>query len=135
MSRLTLAACLAVLVSSGQAAHALDPTCDDEVTQSGLNECAYAYWQTRDAELNDAYAGAMEVAKQWDAALPAKERGAVESLRAAQRAWIIFRDNACTTEGYAMKGGSAEPMVVYGCKEQLTAQRRDQLQNMIDIGG
>ena len=133
MTRLVL--CIAALLSLPAAALAQDPTCDDDTTQAGLTECAYAWWQARDAELNDAYGGAMQVAKRWDAALPAKERGAVDALRSAQRAWIAFRDNACTTEGYAMKGGSAEPMVVYGCKATLTEQRRDQLLHIIDIDG
>ena len=53
-------------------------------------------------------------------------------MREAQRAWITFRDNACAAEGYAMKGGSAEPLVVYGCMRTLTLERTAHLTSMVE---
>jgi uncharacterized protein YecT (DUF1311 family) len=53
------------------------------------------------------------------------------ALREAQRAWITFRDKACEAEGFAMRGGSAEPLLVYGCMRQLTEERTGHLTVMV----
>ena len=70
----------------------------------------------------------MGVLKTVDDGLAPADRGAVVNLRAAQRAWITFRDAACAAEGYQMHGGSAEPMVIYGCRARLTEARLADLQ-------
>jgi uncharacterized protein YecT (DUF1311 family) len=106
-------------------------SCANAVAQSELNACAYAEWEAADAELNAAYKRAMALLENWDARLPADERGGAEALRSAQRAWITFRDNACAAEGYAMKGGSAEPLLVYGCMRVLTHERVAHLLGMV----
>jgi uncharacterized protein YecT (DUF1311 family) len=113
-------------------AAAQDVDCSNAVTQMDLNQCAYAEWAAADATLNAAYAGAMDLLKTWDADLPDDEKGGAEALREAQRAWITFRDKACEAEGFAMKGGSAEPLLVYGCMRQLTEDRTAQLFAMLD---
>ena len=61
--------------------------------------------------------------KDIDTGLPRDQRGAATFLRDGQRAWITFRDAACAAEGYLMHGGSAEPMVIYGCYARLTETR------------
>lgn len=106
--------------------------CGDTMVQQELNACAYAEWEAADARLNDAYQRAVALLEGWDANLPANERGGVEALRSAQRAWITFRDNACAAEGYAMKGGSAEPLVVYGCMRLLTEERAAHLTSLVE---
>ncbi len=122
---------LAVLVCLS-AAPALAQDCANAVTQMELNQCAADEWEVADAWLNDAYQEAMALLKEWDARLPANERGGADALREAQRAWITFRDNACAAEGYAMKGGSAEPLVVYGCMRTLTLERTAHLTSMVE---
>ncbi len=107
--------------------------CANAMTQTAMNQCAYEDWQTQDALLNAAYAAAIEALKDWDAALPAAQRGGVAALRDAQRAWITFRDKACEAEGYAMKGGSAEPLLVNSCKARLTEDRAGQLWQMVEV--
>lgn len=78
----------------------------------------------------------MSLAKSWDADLPEDEQGAALALKEGQRAWITFRDKTCEAEGYAMKGGSAEPLVVYGCLHELTTERTGHLEAMMqDYGG
>lgn len=106
--------------------------CANAVAQQDLNQCAYEDWEVVDAELNDVYAEAMALLEAWDADLPKDEQGGARALRDAQRAWITFRDKACEAEGYAMKGGSAEPLLVYGCMRQLTQDRTAQLVAMLD---
>jgi uncharacterized protein YecT (DUF1311 family) len=106
--------------------------CANAVAQQDLNQCAYEDWEVVDAELNDIYAEAMALLEGWDADLPKDEQGGARALRDAQRAWITFRDKACEAEGYAIKGGSAEPLLVYGCMRQLTQDRSAQLVAMLD---
>lgn len=125
------AAALALLgLSAPAAAQAID--CSQAMAQQDLNQCAYADWEAADAQLNAAYQEAMVLLQEWDARLPANERGGAEMLRQAQRAWITFRDNACAAEGYAMKGGSAEPLLVYGCMRLLTIERTGHLTSMVE---
>lgn len=128
MFRFALAAqfCLA----GPAAAQSVD--CSQAMAQQDLNQCAYADWEAADAQLNAAYQEAMGLLKAWDARLPANERGGADLLLSAQRAWITFRDNACAAEGYAMKGGSAEPLLVYGCMRLLTLERTNHLTAMVE---
>ena len=116
-------------------AAAQEVDCANAVTQQDMNQCAYADWEAADADLNAAYKRAMDLLKGWDADLPEAERGGAAALKEAQRAWISFRDKACEVEGYAMKGGSAEPLLVYGCMRQLTEDRTVQLTGFVDSYG
>jgi len=101
--------------------------CDAALSQADMTHCAVQDFQSADADLNAAYKTARDGMRRIDAGLPASERGAEMALRDAQRAWISFRDQACKAEGYLMHGGSAEPMVVYGCMARLTQQRATDL--------
>ncbi|MCX7287931.1 MAG: lysozyme inhibitor LprI family protein [Rhodobacterales bacterium] len=126
-----------VLIALGLAcpATAQEVDCANAMAQQDLNQCAYAEWEQADAGLNAAYKQAMALLKSWDANLPETDRGGAEALKAAQRAWITFRDNACAAEGWAMKGGSAEPLLLYGCMRQLTEERTAHLTGLLDAFG
>ena len=113
-------------------AAAQEVDCANAMAQMDLNQCAYEDWEAADAELNDVYKRAMMILQGWDEGLPEDEKGGAEALKEAQRAWITFRDKACQAEGYAMKGGSAEPLLVYGCMRQLTEERTDHLTGLVD---
>lgn len=119
--RLWLAFCV-VVMGAGQGL-AQDADCTKAVVQSELTACAGQEFDAADADLNAAYSVAVEKMKAVDSALPEGERGALDALRSAQRAWISFRDAACDAEGYQFHGGSAEPMVVFGCRTLLTRDR------------
>ena len=119
-------ACLSLPVS------AQDVDCSSAMAQQDLNQCAYQDWEAADVELNAVYREAMVLMEIWDRNLPQDEVGAAKTLKEAQRAWITFRDKACEAEGYAMKGGSAEPLLVYGCMRQLTQDRTAQLFAMVE---
>ena len=116
-----------VLVAWAVPAWAQTSDCGDLDTQIEMTQCAEEEWNAADAELNDAYRAAIDVMKQVDGNLPQTDRGAVDFLRQAQRDWMSFRDNACAAEGYMMHLGSAEPMVIYGCRARLTKQRTEDL--------
>lgn len=111
-------------------AMAQEVDCANAVVQSDLNQCAYADWEAADKALNAAYQKARIVVKNLDAELPELERGAETALKTGQKAWITFRDATCMAEGYVMHGGSAEPLLVYGCMRRLTEQRAADLNMM-----
>ena len=105
---------VAALIAFPAVAQEVD--CTTAEAQVELTYCAEQDWLAADADLNAAYGVARERMQGIDADLPAAERGASDYLRDAQRAWVTFRDATCAAEGYAMHGGSAEPMVIYGCR-------------------
>ncbi len=129
MPRLSLTL-VALLVST--AALAQTPDCSTPITQMDMNICAEADWQEADAALNTAYREVMAEMQAMDADLPENLQGAEAALRTAQRSWITFRDAHCTTEGFQMRGGSAEPLVVYGCLRELTVERTEDLRNLVN---
>ncbi|MFN4153606.1 MAG: lysozyme inhibitor LprI family protein [Paracoccaceae bacterium] len=101
--------------------------CSNAMTQMDINACAAADFNAADAALNAAYGQARDAMRRMDSGLPAHQAGAEIALRDAQRAWISFRDLACIAEGFQMRGGSAEQMLVVGCKARLTQQRAQDL--------
>lgn len=125
----------AVLVLVAQPGFAQDVDCENAQTQMDMNLCAEQEWQAADAELNAVYKDARAAMQAIDADLPEAEQGAEENLRNAQRAWVTFRDAACAAEGYAMHGGSAEPLLIYGCRAALTTERVQGLQSLIESSG
>lgn len=128
-------AALVLACLAGLPALAQDIDCANAMAQQELNQCAYADWEAADADLNAAYQSAMALMKEWDAGVPTAEQGGAVALRDAQRAWVTFRDKACEAEGFAMRGGSAEPLLVYGCMRQLTEERTAHLVTLVESYG
>lgn len=122
-------AVLAVMMVGGLdgAAQAQALNCRDAMTQQEMTACAALDLEAADKDLNAAYAQARGFMRSLDAELVASQSGAEAALRDAQRAWIPYRDKACLAEGFMMRGGSAEPMLVLGCKARLTQQRAQEL--------
>jgi uncharacterized protein YecT (DUF1311 family) len=108
-------------------AAAQEVDCSQAMAQQELNICAEQDWQEADKELNATYGEVMAEAKAMDRDLPDYLRGAETALREAQRAWVAFRDANCAVAGFPMRGGSAEPLLVYGCLRQMTLDRTDEL--------
>lgn len=109
------------------AAAAQDVDCAQAEIQVELTYCAELEWLAADDELNVAYRSARETMRAVDAGLPEAERGAEAALKAAQIAWVTFRDNACAAEAYPAHGGSIAPMLIYLCRERLTRARTGDL--------
>ena len=107
---------------------AQDIDCANTSVQVEMNFCAEQDWQAADAELNRVYKAVMAEMKAKDQSLPPELQGAAQTLRDAQRAWISFRDTNCRLAGYPMRGGSAEPLLIYGCLRQMTQDRSAELQ-------
>ncbi|HEY9401774.1 MAG TPA: lysozyme inhibitor LprI family protein [Pyrinomonadaceae bacterium] len=97
-----------------------DP-CLGSNTQFELNQCAARARDKADAELNKVYRELM------------KDAGTAErvKLRAAQLAWIKFRDAHCDYESVGNKGGSIYPMVFSFCLAKVTVERVKQLREIM----
>jgi len=98
--------------------------CPGANTQFELTRCAARARDQADAELNNVYRGLM------------KDAGTTErvKLRAAQLAWIKFRDTHCDYESVGNKGGSIYPMVYSFCLAKVTVARTKQLQEILREG-
>jgi uncharacterized protein YecT (DUF1311 family) len=105
--------------------------CTAAMAQQDMNICAERDWQNADADLNRTYQEVMSAMQAMDADLPKELQGAEPALREAQRAWISYRDLNCTLAGFPMRGGSAEPLLVYGCLRQMTVNRSDELRALV----
>lgn len=119
-----------ILLTLLAAAQAVD--CDNAVSQMAMTQCAQQSFAKADALLNAEYRKTVAVMRKLDAEPgnhPSGDTrpGYAAALTEAQRAWIAFRDAHCRTMGYQMRGGSAEPMLVWGCRETLTRDRTEQL--------
>lgn len=91
--------------------------CNNATNQNDMNYCAEEDFNKADKALNAAYKTAMA---DMDAAMKAK-------LKAAQRAWVAFRDAECDYESMSEEGGSMQPMVYSGCRARLTKDRTQDL--------
>lgn len=121
----------AICVFATFPAAAQDIDCNSAVTQLDMTLCAKKDWEAADAELNAAYKSAMAAMKQTDKDLPEDLKGAAETLRIAQRAWIPYRDSACDSYGFLARGGSMESMLVLGCRADLTRKRTSELTELV----
>lgn len=120
------------------AAASTGANCDNATTQIDINACMAQDYRTADDELNRQWVLNVAAAKAQDKTRVAKtdkRPGYYATLLESQRAWLKFRDAQCRIEGYAMRGGSAEPMVVSGCLAGLTRERSKQLKDMLSPYG
>lgn len=118
--------------SSGPAL-AQDTDCNAPQTQLEMNICSQRDFETVDATLNAEYAKARQYMKSIDGDLPAQSQSAAKALLDAQRAWITYRDLACAAEGFVVKGGTMEPMIISTCKARLTQQRINDLKKLVEF--
>lgn len=94
--------------------------CDAAMLQREMNICAYQDYQAADAALNAMYQQSMARAKEYG-------NGSDDALRAAQRAWIPYRDAACAAESQLFEGGSMQPLIEHSCMASLTERRTEDM--------
>jgi uncharacterized protein YecT (DUF1311 family) len=91
-------------------------------TTADMKTCASYSFTAEDIRLNQIYSTVLKIS---DA------KGARKSLVESQRAWIKYRDLACVFDGkVGAGGGTMEGLYVLRCKELLTKQRADHLQDI-----
>lgn len=121
--RPTGAALLAITSSSNASEVDVERACKNVASGSytDLNLCLAAQSREANAQLNKAYASALALAADHPSA---KEM--VPSLRAAQRAWINYRDRTCELSSW-MEGWAHAPAKRPGCLLALTGARIKEL--------
>lgn len=93
--------------------NAPDAPCQEAGSMADTSNCMVAALKQADMDLNGAYRAIM-------AALDAREQA---SLRAAQRAWITYRDRACEAEAEPYRGRSGAGLARLACLEVATRHR------------
>lgn len=109
--------------------------CENPQYQVEMNFCAGKDYDAADAALNAQY-------KRTVAALKARDKDIdrsydtqpthYDTLLAAQRAWITYRDQQCLSESFAARGGTMAPMLHSGCMARLTKERTEQLKALVE---
>lgn len=107
--------------------------CEKAVTQMEMTYCAEQDFAEADDQLNAQYKLTRQAMKDWDADSSDGLGSAADALLASQRAWLAFRDAQCAFQGYQARGGTMEPMLIYGCQAELSRQRTQQLKEQTDL--
>lgn len=128
---------LAALTSANEVAAEDTPDCIDPQTQMEMTYCASVDYEKADADLNAIWPDIVAAAKSRDEYVAGEVEGTdvpttLEALRAAQRAWIRFRDAQCEYEAYEVFGGSMQPMVGSLCLARLTRERIEVLSQTLE---
>jgi uncharacterized protein YecT (DUF1311 family) len=120
------------------AAPADEPDCSNgDLPQQVLNICAAREAEAADAAMNAQWKLTVETMKARDREIDRtydKQPGYFETLLAAQRAWLTYRDKQCLVASFEMRGGSGAPMIHGGCMAELTRARTAQLKALIETG-
>lgn len=99
-----------------------DLGCEDATTSAAMRACVNQRYQAADAKLNDIY-------QRLAAQLPEERR---ERLRAAQRAWIAFRDRNASFIASAVEQGTQYPILEVSALARMTQQRAEELKQLLD---
>jgi uncharacterized protein YecT (DUF1311 family) len=120
---------LALLLFAG----AQEPQCKDPTTQSDMTRCEIRRFEAADRAMNKQWKATLTLMREYDRTPEGDGRpGYADQLLKAQRAWLAYRDEHCRSDGYRMRGGSAEPMLVAGCRAELTEARAKQLAGLAE---
>jgi uncharacterized protein YecT (DUF1311 family) len=126
MKRRFVAACFLLIASTALCQSRENPCWKTAMAQSELNRCADLDARQAEADLNRVYRQLLAKLKNDDEAR--------QKLRAAQRAWLVFRD-AHLRELYPAKDkqayGSMFPMCYAGVATAMTKERTAQLRKML----
>ena len=94
-----------------------DDPCANAQTQLEMNMCWGNQYKAADAQLNSVY-------RDFTSKLSPEESA---QLKAAQLAWIKFRDANCEFVADAYKGGTIRPMIAAMCLADVTTARTTEL--------
>ena len=123
---------------------AVDPqrACNGAKNQMELNQCAGEQFHKADTHLNTLYGKVLEIMQKdlseaqdrKDTDLIKHHHQAIEKLKAAERAWIQYRDLHCEAASHQYEGGSIRPMVWGFCMSQTTLDRIEELKSAYEEG-
>ena len=103
----------------------VEQTCyDKDHSQMAMNRCAGEAFERADAELN----------RHWKAVLADADTEWKTIMIEGQRGWLKYRDSQCEIVAFAERGGSMWPMIISGCRADMTRQRVQQLVDLLSEG-
>jgi uncharacterized protein YecT (DUF1311 family) len=105
-----------------------DP-CSTLQSQQQINMCSGKQYQNADARLNLLY---LEIEKDLK-----RDPGkiALDKLKAAERAWLRYRDLHCDAAKHQFEGGSMSPMMWNDCMRMVTEHRIQELKDAYPVDG
>ena len=106
--------------------------CEDARTQMEMNTCAVREYDAADEALNGQWGETLALMRRLDGDgdIGDGQPGYVETLRAAQHAWLTYRDEHCRAESFLARGGSMQTMQEHFCKAYLTQRRTFELSEL-----
>ena len=103
--------------------------CGKAITTVEMNACADQELAAADAKLNEAYKKALDKAAGQNAPAPYDAKAYEAAIRAAQRAWVAFRDADCKgVVPFEWGGGTGATAAVLGCLSSKTTARTKELE-------
>lgn len=122
MKRLAFALLLVFPSAAAQERKKQKTPCDDAGSQHEMTRCANSAYTAADKELNEVY-------RRLTAKLDAEARA---SLKAAEAAWLKYRDANCEYESSFYRGGTMRPMVHAFCLARVTRARAEELKGQLE---
>jgi len=111
--------------------------CENPQTQEEMNVCSARDYIAADVKMKRVWkvvvAGIRQIDRRDD--VTGKKQPYFAALMESQRTWLKFRDAQCLLEGYRVRGGTAEAMNINGCMEQITKQRTEELESLLEVFG
>jgi uncharacterized protein YecT (DUF1311 family) len=134
MRTLLPTAVLAAFALASPPAYAQDKLdCKTAFTTVDLNACAEIELETADAALNAAYRQALAKIKKHDHEKPYDAKAYETAFRAAQRAWIAYRDADCKgVVPFIAGGGTATTGEILGCLTDKTKARTAEIMTLVE---
>lgn len=135
MRSLIAFAALAAVSAAGMPVRAAeDPVnCAEARNTVEINFCAEKDYNEADAALNAAYKAVLAQINKSTGEKPYDAKSWENAFRAAQRAWIAYRDAECKgVVPMEWSGGTGTASAVLGCMTQLTEERTKLLKARIE---
>ena len=104
--------------------------CEHAQYQGDMNHCAYLSLEAADKAMNEQWKRTVAVLRDKDTEIDRaydREPGWYDTLLAAQRAWLVFRDKSCLLASFEARGGTMAPQLEALCKANLTELRTQEL--------
>ncbi len=118
------------------AASAQQPDCASPKFGWEIAVCSYRDFKRVDLEMNEEWKLVLKAMRDRDKQIDRKADRAPsfeDTLVAAQRAWLRFRDQHCLLVSLDARGGNSTQLdLANSCKEELSKARTEQLKLLVD---
>lgn len=137
--KLTLAAALGLVsglavLPAGAEEEQPSIDCENASTTVEMNYCGEQEYLKVDAELNRVYQEIYKGIDSHDDVEAERIKGWKDALKAAQRAWVDFKEKDCgELIGYEWYGGTGAGSASYGCLIQKTETRIKELKERYEV--